>query len=57
MENREKLENPIIEFTRVTLMNTGASSSCEEPNFIGQDGPSPILDVKCTNGVEEEWGH
>lgn len=34
MENREKLEIPTIVFTEVTLLNTGASSTCADPTVL-----------------------
>lgn len=34
MENREKLEIPTIVFTEVTLLNTGASSTCTDPTAL-----------------------
>ena len=46
MENREKLENPIIEFTKVTLLDT--SSSCDAPEYTDQDGHHAGLDEMWT---------
>lgn len=40
MGNREKLEIPTIEFTAVTLLDTGASSTCSSPcdgYVVGED--------------------
>ena len=38
MENREKLEIPTIVFTEVTLLNTGASSTCTDPTALIDSG-------------------
>lgn len=39
MDKREKLEIPTIEFTPVTLLNTGASSNCDNcGNVIAKAG-------------------
>ena len=57
MESREKLENPIIEFTKVTFMGSGPKTSCECVDVPGHDPWTNVaLNENCppVTGVEGE---
>ena len=55
MENREKLEIPVLEFTKVTLLEgEGASSNCEYKEVVNPNGGT-VWTQGCKEGVGCGW--